>query len=110
MDLTSLERWKQARFSIWDEASQNYLQYRAYEDGHLYVNEWYKSDYGSLYYLYYYGEDGKVYTGVHVIDGVTYCFNKDGSVYRNEMVSIDGKNYYCASDGTATLLVLMVGI
>ena len=92
------------RFSIWDEASQNYLQYRAYEDGHLYVNEWYKSDYGSLYYLYYYGEDGKVYTGVHVIDGVTYCFNKDGSVYRNEMVSIDGKNYYCASDGTATLL------
>ena len=90
------------RFSIWDEASQNYLQYQAYEDGHLYTNVWCETEDGSSYY--YYGEDGKAYTGVHVIKDTTYCFYKDGRLYVDEVVSMDGNSYYCTSDGLATLL------
>ena len=85
-------------FSIWNFESQMSSDYRAKEDGRLYANEWYTDE---REVFYYYGEDGKAYSGLHEIDGKQYCFSEYCRRYQDQSVTIDGKSYYCKSDGSA---------
>ena len=85
-------------FSIWNFESQMSSYYRAKEDGRLYANEWYTDE---REVFYYYGEDGKAYSGLHEIDGIQYCFSEYCRRYQDQSVTIDGKSYYCKSDGSA---------
>ena len=85
-------------FSIWNFESQMSSYYRAKEDGRLYANEWYTDEWEVFYY---YGEDGKAYSGLHEIDGKQYCFSEYCRRYQDQSVTIDGKSYYCKSDGSA---------
>ena len=85
-------------FSIWNFESQMSSYYRAKEDGRLYANEWYTDE---REVFYYYGEDGKAYSGLHEIDGIQYCFSEYCRRYQDQSVTIDGKSYYCKPDGSA---------
>ena len=85
-------------FSIWNFESQMSSDYRAKEDGRLYANEWYTNE---REVFYYYGEDGKAYSGLHEIDGIQYCFSEYCRRYQDQSVTIDGKSYYCKPDGSA---------
>ena len=85
-------------FSIWNFESQMSSYYRAKEDGRLYANDWYTDE---REVFYYYGEDGKAYSGLHEIDGIQYCFSEYCRRYQDQSVTIDGKSYYCKSDGSA---------
>ena len=85
-------------FSIWNFESQMGSDYRAKEDGRLYANEWYTNE---REVFYYYGEDGKAYSGLHEIDGIQYCFSEYCRRYQDQSVTIDGKSYYCKPDGSA---------
>ena len=85
-------------FSIWNFESQMSSDYRAKEDGRLYTNEWYTDEWEVFYY---YGEDGKAYSGLHEIDGIQYCFSEYCRRYQDQSVTIDGKSYYCKPDGSA---------
>ncbi len=87
------------QFSIWDSESQCSIYYRAKEDGSLYVNEWYTSN-GDVYY---YGEGGKPYFGLHEINGIQYYFSDSGMLYKNRGITTEeGELYYCDSNGNAT--------
>ena len=81
-------------FTMWN-ADWTSNWYCAKEDGSLYVNEWYEQ-WGERYY---YGEKGAAYSGLHTIDGQTYYFSVIGLLYTNQCVLVDGKGYYCNSDG-----------
>ena len=85
-------------FSIWNFESQMSSDYRAKEDGRLYANEWYTNE---REVFYYYGEDGKAYSGLQEVDGIRYYFYPSGWRYQNEIVTADGKVYYCKPDGSA---------
>ena len=85
-------------FSIWNFESQMSSDYRAKEDGRLYANEWYTNE---RKVFYYYGEDGKAYSGLQEVDGIRYYFYPSGWRYQNEIVTADGKVYYCKPDGSA---------
>ena len=85
-------------FSIWNFESQMSSDYRAKEDGRLYTNEWYTDEWEVFYY---YGEDGKAYSGLQEVDGIRYYFYPDGCRYQNQSVTVDGKVYYCKPDGSA---------
>ena len=85
-------------FSIWNFESQMSSYYRAKEDGRLYANEWYTDE---REVFYYYGEDGKAYSGLQEVDGIRYYFYPSGWRYQNEIVTADGKVYYCKPDGSA---------
>ena len=86
-------------FNLWDSESQCSIYYRAKEDGSLYVNEWYTSN-GDVYY---YGEGGKSYSGLHEINGIQYYFSDSGILYKNRGITTeDGELYYCDSNGKAT--------
>ena len=85
-------------FSIWNFESQMSSDYRAKEDGRLYANEWYTDEWEVFYY---YGEDGKAYSGLQEVDGIRYYFYPSGWRYQNEIVTADGKVYYCKPDGSA---------
>ena len=95
------------RFPIWNENAGDYCYYRAKEDGSLYVNEWYEED---DYYrnTYYYGKEGKESGNLCEIDGKQYYFEKwdIGYILCKDGVrtSEDGTNYYCDSEGIATVL------
>ena len=65
--------------------------YRAKEDGSLCVNEWYTISSST----YYYGEDGKAYTGVRTIDGKQYSFYPSGGLCKDTTWTVEGKVYYC---------------
>ena len=92
-------RYTDASFDFRDSESQRWIYYRAKSDGTLYVNEWYTSKYGDVYY---YGEGGKAYSGLHEIDGIQYYFNDSGEVYKNRGITTeDGEIYYCDSNGKA---------
>ena len=89
-------------FAIGDPGNAD--QYRAKEDGSLYVNEWYQpSEPGpGSNSKYYYGADAKRYTGLHTIEGKQYYFSEWGWLYTDETVTAEnGKNYYCDADGVA---------
>ena len=89
-------------FHFWSEENRKWEYYRAKADGSLYVNEWYDAD---ANYRYYYGADGKQYTGLQTIDGKQYCFSEGGWIYRSTIITADdGNNYYCDADGVATEL------
>ena len=89
-------------FHFLDQENHEWGYYRAKADGSLYVNEWYEIN---EYSKYYYGADGKHYTGCHVINGKLYCFREWGEVYLNNAITTeDGKNYYCDANGIATEL------
>ena len=89
-------------FHFWSEENRKWEYYRAKEDGSLYANEWYDAD---ANYRYYYGADGKQYTGLQTIDGKQYCFSEGGWIYRSTIITADdGNNYYCDADGVATEL------
>ena len=85
-------------FSIWNFESQMSSYYRAKEDGRLYANDWYTDE---REVFYYYGEDGKAYSGLQEVDGIRYYFYPDGCRYQNQSVTVDGKVYYCKPDGSA---------
>ena len=88
-------------FSCWNEETQMSDFYRAKADGSFYVNEWYEAEWGTPYY---YGEDGKAYSGFKEVDGKLYCFKENGERYQNTIALVDGKSYYCDADGTVTEL------
>lgn len=73
--------------------------YRAKEDGRLYVNEWYVDKRGNSLYYFYYGDEGKAASGLTQVDGTLYYFSENGCRYQNEKITVDGRNYYCKSDG-----------
>ena len=70
--------------------------YRAKEDGRLYVNEWYVDE---RVYYFYYGDEGRAASGLTQVDGTLYYFSENGCRYQNEKITVDGRNYYCKSDG-----------
>ena len=74
--------------------------YRAKENGILYINEWYTISSST----YYYGEDGKAYTGVRTIDGKQYSFYPSGGLCKDTTWTVEGKVYYCDKEGVATEL------
>ena len=86
-------------FSLWNEEAQKSDYYRAKADGSLYVNEWYYDEWNT----YYYGADGKAYSGFYTIDGKQYYFSEWGWLYTNTIVADEnGKYYFCDEDGVAT--------
>ena len=88
-------------FNIWNQETQKSDDYRAKADGSLYVNEWYKSEWGRS--QQYYGADGKQYNGLCTIDGKQYYFSSNGWLYTDTIVAAeDGKYYFCDEDGIAT--------
>lgn len=73
--------------------------YKAKEDGKLYTNEWFISD----YWRFYYGSDAARYQdGAYEIDGQLYCFSWGYLIYGyDQAYSVDGKNYFIDADGKA---------
>ena len=89
-------------FYMYDTDGVEHYEYRAKEDGSLYENEWYRDSYDP-YYWYYYGEDGKAYTGLHTINGKQYYFSEYYVLSTNCIIRDgDDKIYYCDSDGVVT--------
>ena len=89
-----------SEFGTWNQETQKQNYYRAKTDGSLYVNEWYTY---SEWNKYYYGEEGRAYSGFHTIDGKQYYFKESGQMYTNTIVADgDGKYYFCGEDGVAT--------
>ena len=87
---------------MYDTDGVEHYEYRAKEDGSLYENEWYRDSYDP-YYWYYYGEDGKAYTGLHTINGKQYYFSEYYVLSTNCIIRDgDDKIYYCDSDGVVT--------
>ena len=92
--------YENQEFSLYDNRTRTYIYYRAKEDGSLYISQWYTDSKNNTYY---YGEDGKAYSGLHVIDGKQYYFSASGYICKNMVVKAeDGKVYSCDSDGIAT--------
>ena len=91
-------------FWLFDEEAETDKWYRAKADGSLYVNEWYSLD---EWHTYYYGADGKRYSGLQTIDGKQYYFNEnDDTLYQDTMITAeDGTIYFCDEEGVATELV-----
>ncbi len=89
-------------------------EYRAKEDGKLYVNEWYVvSDYWSCRY---YGADGAAYVdGVYTVNAISFYFDQEGCFlyytygssyeHADRAISWNGKNYIVEDTGVATELV-----
>ena len=91
-----------SEFSIWNEETEEYDDYQAKADGSLYVNEWYILNEWNTYY---YGADGKRYSGLQTIEGKQYYFDESGWLYKDTIVTIeDGKLYLCDEEGVATEL------
>ena len=90
-------------FWLFDEEEENDKWYRAKADGSLYINEWYIRD----VWYFYYGADGKRYSGLQTIDGKQYYFNEnDDTLYQDTMITAeDGTIYVCDGEGVATELV-----
>ena len=61
---------------------------------HALVDGWCRID-GFLYYA----DNGVMVTGEYIIDGETYCFNANGTMYCNEMRILDGKLWYFNDHG-----------
>ena len=97
-----------SKVRMWNDETKKYDCYRVGKDGRLYVNEWYETYdviEGSRYY--YYGEDGKAYSGFHEIDGVQYYFfdGYNGEyMQKNANFTVDGVNYFSDSTGRAVEL------
>ena len=90
-------------FSIWNEETEMSDYYRAKEDGSLYVNEWYSL---GKWDTYYYGADGKRYSGLQTIEGKQYYFDESGWLYTDTtVITEEGKLYLCNEEGVATELV-----
>ena len=97
-------------FYLYDEWADDEYHYRAHEDGHLYVNEWYGDDpYHD--HVSYYDEDGVSVTGLvklqdrYGTDMVLYCFSDEGWLMSNTMyIDDDGSFYQVSSNGVATLV------
>lgn len=77
----------------WDE-NDNYVLYRFDKNGHMVVG-WYDEG-GNLYY---YGSDGASYSGIQVVDGVTYSFDEEGMVRTDWCEEKDGALWYFGKDG-----------
>ena len=89
------------------------VHYRAHEDGHLYVNEWYREQYhdGNCDY-YYYGEHGVAVFGLFEVampeeaDAQLRCFEYDGKMMTNVFYTITSAEgnvtYSIDSNGVAT--------
>ena len=89
-------------FIIWDDEINEYGYYRAKSNGKLYVSEWYENEWGDRYY---YGEEGRSYSGVHEVNGNLCCFYSNDQLCKNTYFTTEnGENYYCDSDGNATKL------
>lgn len=61
------------------------------------VSGW-KTENGSTYYF---GMDGKAYTGLNKISGSLYYFDNAGKMITDKFVKVDGKKYYFGADGRA---------
>ena len=85
-------------FGVFDEVDNCYYYYRAYGDGHLYVNEWFE-DYVDKYY---YDSNGREVTGFVEINGTLYYFepylSRGGAFYDDK-----GDLYIVDKNGVATL-------
>ena len=69
--------------------------YRAKEDGKLYVNEWYDSEFGAKYY---YGSQGKAVNGLMSVDSNLYYF-ENGLMVVDRAFEANGTSYFANSDG-----------
>ena len=77
------------------EFEQDGNNYRAKQDGTLYVNEWCESSSSK----YYYGEGGVAYTGIKEIEGATYYFSGTGKMQKSIEITENGTCYYFGADG-----------
>ena len=59
---------------IHDEQTGNDYYYYFDDNGHMMTNYWYNDDYST----YYFGSNGRAYTGKHQIDGINYLFYEHG--------------------------------
>lgn len=71
------------------------INYRFDENGYMLFNTWYSKGEDR----YYYGSDGKAYSGIHEIDGSKYYFRADNRLYVGDNITIDGIFYACDSNG-----------
>ena len=82
-----------------EDNNYHYGTYRAKKDGALYVNEWYTDADSNR--KYYYGNEGKVASGIVTISGKTYYFNDNGFLNTyGGTYPVDGKYYISKSDGS----------
>ena len=73
------------------------------EDGTLYVNEWYESEYDyNCYYYYYYREEGRAANGLSTVDGNQYYFDTYGRMVTSQVVTWGGEGYVVDENGIAT--------
>ena len=96
------QMYDNTEFSIYDEETGEWINYRAKSGGSLYVNEWYDGEYD--YDEFYYGENGVPVSGVQTIDGTKYLFYDSGQLWRNGCSTIDGKIFASNEDGVAAEL------
>ena len=87
-------------FSIYNDNIGKSVYYRAKDNGKLYVNEWYSTEWDK----YYYGEEGAAYTGIHEISGHLYGFYEDGRICRDCTETFDGELYIFDENGYGTKL------
>ncbi|MBQ9872349.1 MAG: hypothetical protein IJM27_10535 [Eubacterium sp.] len=87
-------------FTAYSEELAETCIFRADDEGHLFVNRWYKD--GMDYY--YFGDGGAAASGIRTLGTITYCFQDDGLMKRSCWDSADGVNYYVDADGHATAL------
>ncbi|MBR0154183.1 MAG: hypothetical protein IJM26_10410, partial [Lachnospiraceae bacterium] len=80
--------------------SGNYYYYRAKAGGKLYVNAWYKTEYGEWYY---YGAEGKGADGIETVGGKQYYFSS-ARMITNDLFYYEGSTYYANSSGELQLL------
>ena len=89
-------------FSIYNDETGKSMNYRADGNGKLYNSGWYQDQFEDYYY---YGADCTAYTGLQIIDGVTYAFNEyDGRMYKNYTGIFEGENYVFDENGHGTEL------
>ena len=70
------------------------------KNGHMLTNQWIYGEYSNTYYA---GSDGKLYTGVHTIDGNKYLFNESSYLQTYFSGFIDDVYYETNENGIITV-------
>lgn len=83
-------------FEMYVTAIHDVIYCRAQKGGALITARWYEDVAGDRYYF---GEDGRGYEGLHIIDDKIYYFSR-GRMYRNETIEIGDDRYIAREDGT----------
>lgn len=86
---------------VYDTLSKAY--YYATANGDLAVSKWCNAG------MSYAGADGRLYTGVHTINGKKYAFSDDGVLRKEDMISEDGTEVYLVSKSGEITKTLKAG-